>query len=109
MAVSVLMACVSPTAVGTTQPWFSDPVATVVAATMQALPFKTSESTAEPGCPEPMEGTQLLMNEGHGYCLLHPTDYNVVFPPMETCLASVVNSMECQFITFAGADGYPIT
>ena len=108
-AVLVLVACASPTAVGTTQPSFSDSVATVVAATLQALPSKTPESTAKPGCPEPMDGTQLLMNEGHGYCLLHPTDYNVVYPPMETCLAGVVNSMECQFITFAGADGYPIT
>lgn len=83
--------------------------AAVVAATMQALPSKTPESTAKPGCPEPMEGTHLPMNEEHGYCLLHPTEYNVVYPPMETCLAGVVNSMECQFITFAGADGYPIT
>ena len=107
VAVLVLLACGSPTAVSTTQPSFSDEVATVVAATMQALPSKTPESTAKPSCPEPMEGTQLLMNEGHGYCLLHPTEYNVVYPPMETCLASVVNSMECQFITFARAEGGP--
>jgi hypothetical protein len=109
VAMLVLVACASPTAVGTTQPSFSDPVATVFATTMQALPSKTPESTAKPSCPEPMEGTQLLMNEGHGYCLLHPTEYNVVYPPMESCLANRVNSMECQFITFAGADGYPIT
>jgi hypothetical protein len=103
-AVLVLVACDSPTVVGTTQPSSSDQVATVVAATMQALPSKTPEPTAKPTCPEPMEGTQLLMNEEHGYCLLHPTEYNVVFPPMETCLASVVNSMECQFVTFAKTD-----
>jgi hypothetical protein len=58
--------------------------------------------TAKPTCPEPMEGTQLLMNEEHGYCLLHPAQYNVLYRPMETCLAGVVNSMECQFITFVG-------
>jgi hypothetical protein len=102
----VAVACASPTAVGTTQPSFSQ-LATVVAATMQALPSKTTESTAKPSCPEPMEGTQLLMNEGHGYCLLHPTEYSVVYPPMESCLANTVNSMECQFITFTGSEGGP--
>ena|GEM_PF-5556026 len=55
-------------------------------------------------CPSPTTDTKLLMNEEHGYCLLHPTGYNVVYPPMETCLAYTVNSMECQFVTFAGAD-----
>jgi hypothetical protein len=109
LVVLVLVACASPATVGTTQPSFSDSVATVVAATMQAFPSETPEPTARPGCPEPIEGTQLLMNEEHGYCLLHPAEYNVVYPPMESCLANRVNSMECQFITFAGADGYPVT
>jgi hypothetical protein len=102
--VLALVACASPTAIGTTQPSFSDQAATVDAATVQALPSKTPEPAAKPTCPEPMEGTQLLMNEEHGYCLLHPTEYNVLFPPMETCLATVVNSMECQFVTFAMTD-----
>jgi hypothetical protein len=82
-------------------------VATVVAATRQALPSKTPEPTARASCPEPTEGTQLLMNEEHGYCLLHPGEYGVVYPPMEHCLAYTVNSMECQFITFAGSEGGP--
>lgn len=52
------------------------------------------------GCPSPTADTKLLMNEEHGYCLLHPAEYDVVYPPMESCLAYTVNSMECQFVTF---------
>ncbi len=32
------------------------------------------------GCPTVVEGTQLLMNEAHGYCLLYPSDYQVQYP-----------------------------
>lgn len=51
-------------------------------------------------CPSPGADTKLLTNEEHGYCLLHSAEYNVVYPPMEHCLAYTVNSMECQFVTF---------
>jgi hypothetical protein len=32
------------------------------------------------GCPNATTGTQLLMNEQHGYCLLYPTGYDVQHP-----------------------------
>jgi hypothetical protein len=47
VALLVLTACASPTAVATTQPSFSDQVGTVVAATMQALPSNTPEPASQ--------------------------------------------------------------
>lgn len=77
----------------------------VAAMLAMAACYPASDSTT--ACPSPTTDTKLLMNEEHGYCLLHPTGYNVVYPPMETCLAYTVNSMECQFVTFAGTDSPP--
>lgn len=80
VALLALSACASPTDVGTTQPLSYDQAATLVAATMEAFPSNTPEPTAEPTCPEPTEGTQLLTNERYGYCLLYPAGYFQVGP-----------------------------
>lgn len=86
-------------------------VSTVVALTFSAGQTPTQAAQPIPtnttACSSPTTDTELLMNEEHGYCLLHPAGYNVVYPPMETCLANTVNSMECQFVTFTGADSHP--
>ena len=48
------------------------------------------------GCPSATTGTQLLTNEEHGYCLLYPAEYYVAYPTENgTCLAPVVDSMQC--------------
>ena len=79
----------------------------IAMAAMLVLAACSSMGDPTKGCPSPTADTKLLMNEEHGYCLLHPIEYNVVYPPMERCLAYTVNSMECQFVTFAGTDGGP--
>ena len=95
-AVLILSACASPTGVGTTQPSSSDQVATVVAATMQALPSNTPIPTLAPVCPIVTKGTQLLRNEEMGYCLLHPNGYNRLDPnPTEVCLVPDGPTMGC--------------
>lgn len=79
----------------------------ITMAAMLVLTACSSLGDPTKGCPSPTADTKLLLNEEHGYCLLHPIEYNVVYPPMEHCLAYTVNSMECQFVTFAGTDGMP--
>lgn len=80
----------------------STAVAAILALASCAPATNAAAPTGEPAqtCPSPSADTKLLMNEEHGYCLLHPAEYDVVYPPMEHCLASTVNSMECQFVTF---------
>ncbi len=91
-----LTACASPTGVGTTQPSSSDQVATIVAGTMQAFPTNTPVPTAEPSCPEPMEGTRLLKNENMGYCLLYPEGLiEISSDPSEICLVPEGPTMGC--------------
>jgi len=54
------------------------PAATTVAPSNPLTPIPTVPptpvpiATAEPSCPEPAPGTQLLRHEEHGYCLLYP-------------------------------------
>ena len=38
------------------------------------------EAEDKTGCPAVTEGTQLLLNEAHGYCLLYPVGYEVRYP-----------------------------
>jgi hypothetical protein len=42
-----------------------------------ALRQKARDTT---GCPTVTEGTQLLVDEAHGYCLLYPSGYQVRYP-----------------------------
>ena len=65
IVVLALTACASPTAVGTTQPSSSDQVATVVAATMQALPTNTPVPTMPESPAELLPHTlYFLSNDG---------------------------------------------
>jgi hypothetical protein len=105
-AALILSACASPTAVGTTQPSSSDQVATMVAATMQALPTKT----LEPNCLSPIADSLLLRNEEDGYCILYPEGYIVVYPIAgEICLVPGEPYMACHnmhlMIEVGSADG----
>ncbi|NOH03498.1 MAG: hypothetical protein HND47_16810 [Chloroflexi bacterium] len=96
IAVLTLSACASPTSVSSTQPSSPNQVATVVAATMQALPSSTPEPSAEPTCPEPMEGTKLLIREAVGYCLLYPVGYiEIETVPTTVCLVPEGPTMGC--------------
>lgn len=55
--------------------------------TAPAPPAPTPSPTAEPRCPEPTEGTQLLRQDRMGYCLLYPDDYiEVQTDPTQVCL-----------------------
>jgi hypothetical protein len=38
------------------------------------------EAGDKTGCPTVTEGTQLLLNEAHGYCCLYPVGYQVRYP-----------------------------
>lgn len=105
-----LTACTSPPGVGTTQKPFSDQVETIVATTLQAIPSNTPEPTAEPGCPEPGEGTRLLTREGMGYCLFYPEGYiEVGAVPTDVCLVPEGPTMGCHTmimnINVQGAEG----
>lgn len=94
LAVPILAACVAPEVVSTEPA--TDQVATIVAATMQALPSQTPEPTVGPACPEPGAGTQLLQNEEYGYCFLFPDGYERLDPlPYEVCLVPEGPSMQC--------------
>jgi len=48
------------------------------------------------GCPSPTASTLLLTNEKHGYCLLYPSEYNVMYPTeSEMCLVPAGPTMAC--------------
>lgn len=95
IAMVTLIACASPDA-GTTQPSFSDQVATVVVATMQAVPSNTPEPISDPGCFNSTADIQLLKNEEYGYCFLYPNGYVRLDPlPYEVCLVPEGPSMAC--------------
>lgn len=92
VAALALSACASPTEVSPTQPSSSDQAATVVPATKQALPT----NTPEPTCPEPVEGTKLLIREAVGYCLLYPEGYiETETVPTTVCLVPEGPAMGC--------------
>jgi hypothetical protein len=60
-------------------------------------------------CPSPSEGTQLLVNEGQGYCLLYPDEYAVYYPnqnEVSLVIGSLMNHTEPRAsITVEGAAG----
>jgi len=105
-----LSACASPTGVDTTQPSSPDQVATIVAATMQALPTNTPKPTVATSCPQPTEGMQLLAGEPAGYCLLYPQGYIELGTDLtQVCLVPEGPTMGCHnallFINVEGANG----
>ncbi|MDL1910927.1 hypothetical protein FBQ81_09585 [Chloroflexi bacterium CFX6] len=93
VAALALSACASPTGISPTQLSSSDQATTVVpAATMQALPT----NMPEPTCPEPVEGTKLLIREAVGYCLLYPEGYiEIETHPTTVCLVPEGPTMGC--------------
>lgn len=96
MVIAAALALSACTLLAATQPSDSNQVATIVAATMQALPSQTPEPTVGPACPEPATGTQLLRNEEYGYCFLFPDGYVRLDPlPYEVCLVREGPSMAC--------------
>jgi len=52
--------------------------------------------SAEPSCPEPTEGTQLLTQEQMGYCLLYPEGFLEIYTdPAQVCLVPEGPTMVC--------------
>ena len=95
VATLMLTACI-PAGADATQASVAHQAATIVAATMEALPSQTPEPTAGPACPQPETGTQLLRNEQYGYCFLFPDGYVRLDPlPYEVCLVLEGPSMAC--------------
>lgn len=51
---------------------------------------------AGPECPAPGEGTELLRNEEHGYCLLYPAGYSVEGPTENQTILYVGSLMDVE-------------
>src|SRR3990172_2915934 len=68
----------------------------------QAVPPPTPVPTADPRCPEPTEGTQLLTHEADGYCFLYPDGLLRVDPsPHAVCLVPEGDSLGCDNLVAA--------
>jgi hypothetical protein len=79
----------SPTAVQTLNAPSASPTASPPATS-------TPTPAAAPGCPEPAEGTRLLIREELGYCLMYPEGYiEVDTEPNQVCLVPEGPEMAC--------------
>ncbi len=72
--------------------------------------LSTPSPTLEPTCPEPVEGTRLLIREALGFCLLHPEAFAAVdTEPAQVCLVPEGPAMACHsaqmFINVEGVAG----
>ncbi len=93
----VLSACTSgPAPLSTTEMPPTAPASLIATLPATSAPTPAPTPTAEPGCPEPTEGTQLLAREKLGYCLLYPAGYlEVDTDPAQVCLVAEGPTMAC--------------